>query len=829
VESLVTSSLHDLCYAARALRRSPLFTLVAVLTLAICSGADTAVFSVVDGVLLKPLPYPQANELVAIWHSAPGAQFNGGRLPSSASMFFTYAENSRVFQGVGIWTPGTASVTGYGEPEEVPAVRVSDGLLPTLGVAPLLGRSFSAADFEPGAPPTAMLAYGYWQSRFGGERSVIGRKISGNGVPAEIIGVMPKGFRVADTHADLLVPMQLDRSRLMLPTFDYGGIARLKPGVTIAEANADVARMLPIWLRSWPSPPGVDPSFFTDVWKLGPALIPLKQDVVGNIGTVLWVVMGTIATVLLIACANLTNLLLVRAQGRERELAVRAALGGGAWRIVRGLMLESLLLGLAGGVLGLAVAFAALRPLLGLAPDGLPRIGEISLDGRAVAFALGVSLVAGCALGLVPALKYAAPRVATALRGGRASSQGRESRRAQSVLVVVQVALALVLLVGSGLMIRTFQALRTVEPGFTHAAELQTFRLSIPERLVNEPERVMRMEKEIIDALAAIPSVKSAAFADLMTMAGYNTAANVVTVEGRPVDPGAPAPLRRFRFVSPGLFATAGTQLVAGRDITWDEVYKAAPVVMISENFARALWGEPAGALGKRIRGVDDRWHEIVGVVQDVRDDGLDKPAPVIVYWPPYKGNVGSGFGGPVLRRMTVVLRSPLAGSAALMQQVQRAVWSVDASLPVASPRTMQDVYADSLARTTFTLMMLATAGGVALALGVIGLYGVLSYVASLRRREIAIRLALGAEDRHVRRTFMTYGVGLAVAGVALGCVGAAAVAQLMTSLLTDVTALDAPTYASAAILLIAVAVLASYVPARRASAIDPARVLTAE
>jgi predicted permease len=825
----VTPFLHDLRYAARALRRSPLFTLVAVLTLAICSGADTAVFSVVDGVLLKPMPYPKPNELVAIWQSAPGAQFTGGKLPTSASMFFTYAEHNRVFQRIGVWTPASASITGVGEPEEVPAVLVSDGLLPTLGIAPLLGRSFSAGDFEPGAAPTALLTYGYWQRRFGGERSVIGRTITGNGVAAQIIGVMPKGFRVADASADLLIPMQFDRKSLMLPTFNYLGIARLKPGVTLAEANADVARMLSIWLSSWPPFPGGDARFYSDVWKIGPALLPLKQDVIGSVGNVLWVVMGTIATVLLIACANLTNLLLVRGQGRERELAVRAALGGGAWRIARGLMLESLMLGVMGGVLGLAVAFASLNPLLTLAPAGLPRIEEISLDGRAVAFALGVSLVAGLALGLIPTLKYAVPRLATALHGARAASQGRESRRAQSVLVVLQVALALVLLVSSGLMIRTFQALRSVEPGFAHAAELQTFRLSIPPQLVSEPDRVMRMEKEILDTLAAIPSVASAALASSMIMDGVGSAANVVAVEGVPVDPTAPAPLRRFRFVAPGFLATAGTRLVVGRDIAWPEVYEAAPVVMISENFARELFGEPATALGKRITGVDDRWHEIVGVVQDVRDDGLGQPAPVIVYWPPFKGNSGSGFGGPVLRGMTVVLRSPLAGTTSLIQQVQRAVWSVNAALPLASPRTMQDVYTVSLARTTFTLMMLATAGGVALALAVVGLYGVLSYAASLRRREIAIRIALGAQDRHVRRTFLTYGIGLTFIGVVLGSVAAAAATQLMTSLLSDVTPLDPPTYAVAAMLLIAVAGFASYIPARRASAVDPAQLLAAE
>jgi predicted permease len=337
----------------------------------------------------------------------------------------------------------------------------------------------------------------------------------------------------------------------------------------------------------------------------------------------------------------------------------------------------------------------------------------------------------------------------------------------------------------------------------------------------------MRMEKEILDTLAAIPSVGSASLASSMVMDGVRSAANVVSVEGVTGDPTAPAPLRRFRFVSPEFLATMGTRLVVGRDITWPEAYEGAPVAMISENFARELFGQPAAALGKRINGVDSRWHEIVGVVQDVRDDGVAQPAPVIVYWPPY--NPGSSFGGPVVRGMTIVLRSPLAGTAALMQQVQRAVWSVNAALPLASPRTMQDVYAVSLARTTFTLMMLATAGGVALALAVVGLYGVLSYAASLRRREIAIRVALGAQDHHVRRTFLNYGVGLALIGVVLGCVAAAAVTQLMTSLLSEVTPLDPLTYAVAATLLIAVAVIASYVPARRASAVDPAQLLAAE
>jgi predicted permease len=834
------SLLKDVHYALRGLARARGFTLVALLTLAIGSGASTAIFSVVNRVLLEPLPYPESDELVAVWQTAPGAGLGsvGGQLYTSASMYFTYAENNRTFEHIGLWWNGTASVTGLAEPEEIRTVTLSDGVLQALEVPPFLGRALSAADQEPGAPLTAMLSYEYWQERFGGDPSAIGRTITINSNAAEIVGVMPREFRIVDKAMDVIQPARFDRSRLLLAPFDYYGIARLRPGVSLADANADIERMLPIWQSTWPSFRGTQASFYSDVWKIGPGLRPLKQEVVGGIGNVLWIVMGTIAIVLLIACANVANLLLVRAQARERELAVRAALGAGGWRIARVLLLESTALGVLGGVAGLVVAYAALQTLLAIGPSGLPRLSEITIGARELVFSFGLSLLAGLLLGLVPILKHAGPRISAALHaGGRGSSAGRERNRAQNVLVVGQVALALVLLVTAGLMVRTFDSLRRVEPGFTNAAELQTLRIAIPISLVPEPERVTRTQNDILDALAAIPGVRSAAFTSSMPMDGFNAGFDVIRAEGQEVQEGAVPPVRRFKSVSPGLLETAGTRLLAGRDLEWTDLYDLRPVVMVSENLARELWQDPAAALGKRI-GFPGNWREVVGVVQDVRDNGLDEAPPAIVYWPALRMGAGDApalaagaANAPALaaRAVTVVVRTALAGTPAFTQQVQRAVWSVNPNLPVASVRTMQEVQAQSLARTSFTLVMLGTAGAVALVLGIVGLYGVISYAVAQRRREIAIRMALGAQQRAIRSSFVRHGVVLAVIGVAIGLGAAALGTRLMASLLYEVRPFDLPTYVAVAIALTLVAAVASYLPARRASRVDPAEALVAE
>jgi predicted permease len=829
---------NDARYALRGLLRTPLFTVVALLTLAIGSGANTAVFSVVDGVLLKPLPYPNPEQLVAVWHDAPGAPgiaTVAGGLRVSPSMLITYQEENRSFEHIGIWAAFAASVTGVAEPEQVDRISLMGDVLPALAVAPLLGRWLDASDEDPAGPLRAMLSHGYWQQRFGGDPNVVGRTLAIDGVPAEIVGVMPEGFRVLDNPADVYTPLRFPRVGLAPPPFFGTGIARLKPGVTTEQANADLARLLPIWIERFPFPEGRGPGpraeeVYLDGWKIAPAIRPLKQDVVGDVGNVLWLVMGTIGAVLLIACANVMNLLLVRAEKRRPELAVRAALGAGSWRIMRTLLIESALLGIAGGAVGVGLAYGALGLVKRLAPATLPRVDSIALDARALAVTLVVAVVAGFILGLIPALRYAGPKINAALRsGGRSGTQGRAQHRTQNVLVVVQVALALVLLVSSGLMIRTFGALRGVDPGFTEPQSVQTVRIAIPNVIEPDPTTVVRMQHAMLDAITALPGVAAAGYTTQVPMDGLANWDGIF-VEGQAIEPGAAMPMRTYKNVSPGLLGTMGTRLVAGRELEWSDVYGELPVALVSESLARELWSEPGAALGKRIRpgGNAGPWREVIGVVQDTRDVGLDQPPPAIVYWPPLVKDFGSLPVG-VSRNITIAIRSPLAGQQSFVRQVEQAVWSVNGSLPVASVQTMQDLYDRSLARPAFTLVMLGIAGASALVLGVIGLYGVLSYAVSQRRREIAIRLALGAQQRAVTHAFVRYGMKLAGVGVAIGLVGAAAVTRLMSAILYNVPAVDPATYAVVAIALTIAAVLASWLPARRAAAVDPAEALAAE
>ncbi len=822
IENLIA----DVRYGLRMLRRNPVFTFVGLLTIAIGIGANAAVFSVVNSVLLKPLSYPEAEKLVSLHQTAPGAaglaDFENGLL-LSPSMYFTYAENNRTFQSLGVWDTGTASVTGLAEPEQARVVDVSDGVLQALDVAPEVGRWFSAADQVPNGPARAMLSYGYWQRRFGGDRSAIGRNIQVDSRPLEIIGVMPQGFRFVDMDFDLIEPFKFDRGKLILAGFGFHGIARLKPGVTIAQANADLTRMLPIWMDSFSNGPGSNPHIY-ETWKITPMIRPLKQEVVGNVSEALWVVMGTIGLVMLIACANVTNLLLVRVESRQQELAVRAALGAGRQRIISGLLVESAMLGLSGGIVGLGLAYAGVRFLAAIGPANLPRLSEIFIDARTLGFAFFISVLSGLLFGLVPALKYAGPRASLELRSmGRTISASRERHRARNLLVVGQVAMALVLLVSAGLMIRTFEALRAVDPGFTDAWHLQVVRISIPDLLVPGAERVTRTQSQILDKLSAIPGAKSAGFASEMPMEGFDSDWDTIFIEGKTYPQGVIPPLHFYKHVSPGFFAAAGTRLIAGRELTWDDVYGLRPVVMVSENLAREAWGSPANAIGKRL--TEDPglpWREVIGVIQDVREKGVQEKATEIVYWPPMVENLFGRGPAQAIREVTFVIRSDRAGTQSFLNELRQAVWSVNSNLPLAAVRTMQDVYGKSVARTSFTLVMLAIAGAMALALGIIGIYGVISYTVSQRKREIGIRLALGAQGGDVVSMVLRQGAKLALLGVCIGVVAALALARLMTSLLFGVTAHDPLTFAAVAALLITVALLACYIPARRAMKVDP-------
>jgi predicted permease len=812
----------DLGFGLRMLRKNSGFTAVGLVTIAIGIGANAAVFSVVNSVLLKPLNYPQAEELVALHQTAPGAaglaDFENGLL-LSPSMYFTYAEQNRTFQSLGVWITGTANVTGLAEPEQVRTVEVSDGVLQTLGTPPEVGRWFSAADQIPRGPERVMLSYGYWQRRFGGDRAVIGRNIMVDSRPREIVGVMPKGFQFVDADFDLVRPLAFERGKLILAGFGFHGIARRKAGATIAEANADITRMLPIWMDSWSNGPGTNPHIY-ETWKITPMIRPLKQEVIGNVGELLWIVMGTIGMVMLIACANVANLMLVRVEARQQELAVRAALGAGWTRIVRGLLVESVMLGLMGGVIGVGLAYAGVRFLVAIGPANLPRLDEISIDARTLGFTLVLSVLSGLLFGLIPALKYAGPRTSLALRSAeRTMSAIRERHRARNLLVVGQVAMALVLLVSAGLMIRTFEALRTVEPGFTGAQHLQLMRISIPDSLIQEPERVTRIQHRILDKLAATPGVKSAAFVSEMPMEGFDSAWDEIFAEDKVYSADLIAPLRLYKYISPGFLQTAGTRLVAGREMTWSEVYALRPVVMISENLAREMWGTPSAAIGKHLREFSNMpWHEVIGVVQDVREKGVQERAPETVYWPPLMQN---SFA-PAVRTVTFVIQSERAGTEGFLKEVRQAVWSVNSTLPLASVRTMQEVYGKSLARTSFTLVMLGIAGAIALTLGIIGIYGVISYTVSQRQREIGIRLALGAQGGDVLQMVLRQGAKLALVGVAIGICAAFGLTRLMRNLLFGVAAYDPVTLAAVAVLLVLVALLACYIPARRAMRVDP-------
>jgi predicted permease len=818
----VESVLLDVRHGLRALNHTPVFTTVALLTIAIGIAANSAVFSVVDSVLLKPLNYPHAEQLVALHQIAPGAEgladFETGLL-LSPSMFFTYSDHSQTFQSVGVWSAGTANITGMTGPEQVRTVSVSDGVLQTLGVAPALGRWFSQIDQEPNGPKRAMLSYGYWQRRFGGDRTVIGRNIMVDSQSREIVGVMPRGFRLVDTDFDVAAPLAFNRVNLPLAGFGFRGIARLKPGATIAEANADLKRLLPIWMDSWSNGPGQN-SHIYEQWRITPMIHPLKQEVIGNIGEFLWVVMATIAFVMLIACANVTNLLLVRMEARQQELAVRTALGAGRARIVRGLLVESVMLGIMGGLVGVAFAYAGVRLLIAVGPSNLPRLNEISIDARTLAFTLVLSVLSGLLFGLIPALKYAWPRTSSGLQSfGRNITISRERHRARNLLVVGQVAMALVLLMSAGLMIRTFAALRKVDPGFADPQHLQTLRISIPDSLITEPERVTRTQNAILDKLAAIQGVKSVGFISEMPMEGFDSRWDEIYAEGKVYANDTIPPLRLYKRISPGLLKTAGTRLVAGREITWREIYALRPVVMISENLARELWGTPSAAVGKHLREFSDMpWDEVVGVIQDVREKGLQETQPEIVYWPPFDQNRFV----PALRTATFVIRSDRAGAESFLNEIHEAVWAVNSNLPLASVHTMQEVFDKSVARTSFTLVMLGIAGAMALALGIIGIYGVMSYSVSQRQREIGIRLALGAKGGDVLHMVWRQGTKLALIGVAVGVVAALVLTRLMTNLLFGVTAHDPLTFAAVAALLIAVASLACYIPAHRATLVDP-------
>jgi predicted permease len=812
------SSGQDIRYALRTLWGSPAFTLVAIVTLALGIGATTAIFTVVDGVLLRPLPYPEPDALVAVYHRFPAMGFDRGNHTSSA--FLTYREENRTFEQLGAWYPSDLTVTGLEEPERVGGVAVTEGVLRALAVPPLLGRLFSEDDTSPDAPFAVVLGHGYWQRRFGGDRGIVGRTLRVEGATAEVIGVMPPDFRFLGREPSLYAPIQLDADEMpTVLSFDYRVIGRLRPAVGRAEATADLERLIPVSIEryAWVAAAQLEE------WGLGANVMPLKESVVGDVGAVLWLLLGTVSLVLVIACTNVANLFLVRAEGRRSEVAVRTALGASRGRLAAQFLVESGVLAAGGGILGLAIAYASVPALLRLVPVSLPRAMEISVSPAVLAFAALVSGLAGLIFGLFPLAGLGSPVLVAALKDEkRGGGPGRRGHRVRTALAIVEVALALVLMIGAGLMVRSFEALRGVDPGFSEPEQALAFRLSLPHGEVPDDNRAIATYEQILDRIARIPGVSHVGATSGLTMEGRSNQ-NSLMAEGTAAAGGEAAISGAYKAIAGDYLGAMGIPLRAGRPIDWDDIRNRRPVGLVSETLARQFWGDPALAIGKRIRHAgNDPWREIIGVVGDVRDGGLRSAPRPIAYWPVIVEDF-LGFDVWLRRDMAFVVRTEGRDPLTVLPEVRAAVWAVNRNLPLADVRRLDELVARNMGSESFTLIMLVVAAAVAVLLGTVGVYGVIAYVFAQRTRELGIRAALGASRASILGMVLRQGAVVGLCGAAIGLAAAAAASRFLSSLVFGIGTIDAATYALAALAMIAVALVASYIPARRATRLDPA------
>ncbi|HSW27932.1 MAG TPA: ABC transporter permease [Longimicrobiales bacterium] len=815
---------RDLRLAARALAGKPFFSGAVILILALGIGASTAVFTLLDEVVLSPLPFDGADRLVRVAHE----QLGSGNVGQCSAWHYTYEEENRVFQDLGMWFMGTAAVTGQGEPEAVPLMSATAGVLRTLRLSPVVGRALTPEDEDPESPRVAVLGHGYWQRRFGADPNVVGRTLEVNGYSMEIVGVLPAALRGLGVDPGVVTALRVDKAALFVGNIGGGGVARLRDGVTLEEASADVARMLPMAFEKFPGGPVIESMSRA---RFEPALEPLKDAIVGSAANLLWILMAGVAAVLLIACANVANLFLVRAEGKATEMAVRTAMGAGTARIGWEHLKESLLLGVAGGAAGLGLAWLALRTVVPAASALLPRLPDVSLDPGVVLFAVALSVGSGLLVGAVAVLRHVRSAPADALKVGRSSSARRRGAT-RSVLVVTQVALALVVLTASGLMLRTAWALSSVDPGFRDPEGVLALRLSIPPSDAPEADDIAAAYEAIVRRLEQVSGVSGVALANSIPLDGFWNV-NPLYAEGV-ADPSEPSAMRQHKWIGEGYFETLRIPLVAGRGLTWDDVHQRRPVAVVSERVAREMWGSAQAAIGKGVAARPDppRWHEVVGVAADVHEQGAGQDTPPVVYWPlvTLAFFEGSAADEPMTwRAMGIALRSHRVGTADFITDVRDAVWSVNPNLPVRQMRALDELEAQAVATTSFSLKLLAIAAAVALVLGMIGVYGVLSYAVSQRIPELGMRIALGAPVGRVMGMVIREGMALSLAGVAVGLALSAGLARLMSGLLFGVSPADPLTFGSVTLVLLAVALLASWLPARRAARIDPTTALRAE
>jgi predicted permease len=809
--------LADLRFGVRTLRCTPGYTTIAAITLALGIGANTAIFSVVDSVLLNPLPYPDSDEIVGVWHHAPGLGYD--QFGISPGVYFQYLEQNDVFESIALFQGTQRNLTGDGDPERILGMRVSRSLFDVLRVPPAYGRVFLEEEDLPGASQTVVLSHSLWARRFGSDPALVGRSVQLNGESVEVVGIMPAGFSFPSDDTDFWLPLAMDPEQAPAGAFGWNSVARLTGGIPIERARAQVDQ-LALRLRETYADQTQFVAFL-EASNFGSIVETLKNNMVSDLASSLWILLGTVGFVMLIACANVANLTLVRGEAQRRETAVRTALGADRWILTRQKLSESVVLACLGGVLGLGLAWVGIILLARIAPATIPRLDEIGIDATVLVFTSVVTVVSAILFGLASALKRVSPTILGSLiQSGTRSSAGRDRQFARSALVVVQTAMALVLLIGSGLMVRSFWEIKNVDPGFI-AEDVLTFRLSLPPSEYPGQTDVANFHQRVLDRLADLPGVVGVGAVQDLPLGG-SARGTSMEVEDRPTPEGGLPPIFWFTSATPGYFETMRIPLRTGRTFDRRDHETASAAVIISAAVADRLW-QGESPIGKRIRFASgaEGWLTVVGVVGSVRSQGLDGELLEAVY-APMAGPEDANLSVP--RSLVYTVRS--ANPTALIPSIRSAIWELNATLPIAGIELMERIVARSVAQLSFTMLALLVAAVMALLLGTVGLYGVLSYVVTQRTQEIGVRLALGARPGVVQKMVVFQGAKLAAFGVTIGLAGAAGLTRFMQSILFDTTALDPFAFGATSMLLLAVGLLASYIPARRASAVDPMKSL---
>lgn len=824
-------------FAGRRLVGSPAFTLASVLTLALAIGANGAIFAVVERVVLNPLPYDESDRLLVVDHGAERLNLRSG-LNFTPGLYYHYSERARTLTGLAIYNTEELTLLGDGLPERISVVRATPSLASVLRVSPAVGRWFAESESVPGAPHVAVLSHGLWTRRYSGDPNVIGRLITLSGVATEVVGVMAAGYAFPDTRVDAWIPMQLARSQ-GFGFFGRMSVARLRPGVGVADVQRELSGLIGDLPQAFPG--DIQAAGNGREINLFPIVKTLKEATVGGVTYALWILLASVGLVLLVACANVANLFLVRSETRQREVAVRRALGATRAGVVRYFLSESVLLAGAGGVAGVTMAWGAVRLLVAYGPANLPRLHEIQLDSVAVLFAFVVSVLAALAFGAIPLL-YGTPLASSLHEIGRTNTASRSRHRWRQILMGGQVALALVLLVSSGLMVSSFQRLRAIDPGFDASSTL-TFTVGLPESDYPTRDSAVAAHRAILGRLSALPGVTTASASTCLPLTfPFGCFGNTLRVEGRAYPAGTIPPPALFRAVAGGYFETMGMHVRRGRGIDRGDVERREPIVVINKALAEQFFTNQ-DPIGQRVASnrppVRDgeaparTWLRVVGVVENTPTFALAEANPIGQLFMPMSIAGGpdvpdSTLTGPNIAAMNYVVRSATPATA-LLPLVRRSVDAVDPKLPLAQVRTLQKILDGASAHVAFTMALIVIAAGVALVLGVIGIYGAMSYIVSQRTGEIGIRLALGADPGTVAGMIVRQGGVVAAAGIGVGLAAALAGGRLIQSLLFGVSPSDPVVLGGVTVLLVAVTLLACWLPARRAARLSPLTALRTE